>query len=145
MVAFSPGVPLARGKGMASGRCGARFGNHRCSLSTCRVAFWIRGSRTAMSSPSRKIALSVPAECTGLMGRSAHCGNCAESNRTTRDTSMFSSSTCILPGSCILYAFVTLVGVLSRNFIRIKGGCQNCFPNGDQIYAGHDGSSCPVR
>src|SRR5215471_20294291 len=31
------------------------------------------------------------------MGRSAHCGNCATSNRRTRDASVSTSPTCILP------------------------------------------------
>src|SRR3989442_5798684 len=38
------------------------------------------------------------------MGRSAHCGNCATSNRPTRATSTSASSTCILPADIITLA-----------------------------------------
>ncbi len=105
-IAFlSPGFPFASGAGIASGKYGASFGNQCCSFSTCAIAASMRGSRTAMLSPSRKIALSVPAERTGCRGKSAHCGNCAASNRLTREMSTSTSSACILPEDMRTCAF----------------------------------------
>ncbi len=49
-----------------------------------------------MSSPSRYIALSVPAEATRVTGSPAQSGNCSPTSRRTSSPSMSSSSACIL-------------------------------------------------
>src|SRR5262249_10957947 len=87
----SPGTPLPSGTGMATGSNPESCGSHRCSVSTFSAAPGTRGSRTAMSSPSRYIALSVPAGRTLTTGRSAHCGNCFASNRRTSGPSIWIS------------------------------------------------------
>ena len=84
----SSGTPLASGTGIASGSARHSRGSHRCSLCTSSTAPGTRGRRTASPSPSRKIALSVPAERTRVMGRPAHCGNWFAINRPTSGPSM---------------------------------------------------------
>ncbi|CNV73499.1 Uncharacterised protein [Mycobacterium tuberculosis] len=91
----SAGLPNPTGTGLATPRCAAIRGSHCCSVRRLSMAQPMRGMRTARSSPSRYIALSVPAERTGAMGRSAHCGNCARSRRRTRSSSISTSSACI--------------------------------------------------
>ena len=68
-----PGIALGRftlpeRDGMATGSSGASLGSQWCSLCTSVTAQWMRGRRTAMSSPSRYSASSVPAEGTGWHG-----------------------------------------------------------------------------
>ncbi len=71
----SPGTPLPSGSGTATGRCGARIGNHRSSLSTAGAYPAAVGNRTVIDSPSRYVRLSHPSTRTGSTGSSAHCGN----------------------------------------------------------------------
>jgi hypothetical protein len=63
----------------------------------------MRGRRTTMSSASRYIAWSVPAEGSPTMGRSAHCGNCAAINLATSAVSMSSSSECIFSPRIVIF------------------------------------------
>src|SRR6476659_4253615 len=44
------------------------------------------------------MALSVPDDSTGSIGRSAHCGNWSASSRRTSDGSVSTSLACIFPG-----------------------------------------------
>ena len=90
------GSPLATGIGTASGRRGARTESHLRSLATLSTAQWMRGSRTASSSPRRYIALSVPADSTLSMGSSAHCGCWVARRCRTNASSVSISSACIL-------------------------------------------------
>ena len=76
-----PGAPRASGIGTASGRSGASRGSHRCCTAASAAAARRRGRRTARSPPSRKTALSVPAERTSVNGRCPQCGNCAAISR----------------------------------------------------------------
>src|SRR5205823_97072 len=73
------------------------------------------------------MALSVPAEGTGSMARSAHWGNCVASSLPTRDTSVSTSS------ACILLAFTRLSlkrkspgQLVSREAMAAGRGCLAC-------------------
>src|SRR5680860_1229629 len=76
---------------MGRGSCGASTGSHRCSFATCAAYASALGSRTSLSAPRRKDRLSHPSSSTGLTGRSAHWGNCEETNRVTKDASISTS------------------------------------------------------
>jgi len=80
---------------MSTGTTGASCGSQSSSLLPGLVDPWRRGMRTASSSPSRKIALSVPLGSTRRSGRPAHSGNWSARSRRTSGSSMSSSSTCI--------------------------------------------------
>src|SRR5207247_3721532 len=54
------GAPSASGSGTASGSNGASLGSQRRSFSSVSSVRGLVGSRTTLSSPSRKSALSVP-------------------------------------------------------------------------------------
>lgn len=94
-------APSPTGTGLATGSCGAIRPSQRCSVRRLATAQWIRGSRTAMSVPSRYMALSVPAESIGVSGRSAQCGNWVDTSRRTSDASMSTSSACILAAGAL--------------------------------------------
>ncbi len=127
----SSGSLTAIGNGTARGNCGAKIGSHCRSLATLSIAQWILGSRAAMSSPSRYVALSVPADGTRTIGSSAHCGCCETSKRRTNAASVSTSSSCIL--GCDIARSLT---ALSANravflwdtapaFVRGDVGCQS--------------------
>ncbi len=91
----SPGSPRPTGSGIDTGSNPASRGNHSHSLAMSETPPAIRGNRTVSSEPSRYIALTVPLDGISRTGNPAHCGNCAATNRSTRDSSISTSSACI--------------------------------------------------
>src|SRR2546421_413121 len=71
------GRPCATGTGIATGSAGASLGSQSSSLLPGAVGPRRRGSRTDSSSPSRKIALTVPPGWIRRSGSSARSGNCS--------------------------------------------------------------------